>query len=393
MKQLNQLPARRAPRSQIALPYAPLRSFFCIGLVLVLASCSKPVAPAPTQPTQRDLSTVADCSAPDLKLNELQSIGSHNSYKRAIPRLELLALRIASPEAAYGLDYSHRPLSEQLNRGMRQLELDVFYDPQGGLYAEPYLPGAIPWVGKRYDVPEMTQPGFKVMHAQDVDQRSHCALFTHCLATIRTWSAAHPQHTPILILINAKQDTIELDEAVTPLAFTTEAFDALDAEIRAQLPADKLITPDDVRGSAPTLRDAVRQNGWPRYADSQGKFIFALDEKPAVVATYLRGQPSLDGLPMFVNSVDDAADHAAYFTLNDPVGDADTIRQAVSAGFLVRTRADANTVEARNNDTRRRTAALASGAQYVSTDYYVPRTSFSDYRVGLPNQAVTRCRP
>jgi len=340
-----------------------------------------------------DLLQTSACISPDLKLNEVQSVGSHNSYKLAIPRLEMMALRRASPEDATALDYAHLPLSEQLDLGMRQLELDVFYDPDGGRYANPYLPGAIPSLGARYDVPEMELPGFKVMHAQDVDQRSHCALFTDCLAEIADWSEVHPEHTPILILMNSKQAKIDLEQAVIPLPFTETAFDALDAEVLSALPAEKLITPDQVRGDTPTLREAVLSKGWPTYQESQGRFIIALDESPAVVDTYLRGTSSFEGRPMFVNSTSAEADHAAYFTLNNPLTDGETIRKHVEAGFLMRTRADADTVEARTNDTARREAAFASGAQYISTDYYVARKSFSEYYVRLPDGATTRCRP
>jgi len=66
----------------------------------------------------------------------------------------------------------------------------------------------------------------------------------------------------------------------------------------------------------------------------------------------------------------------------------------VKAGFVVRTRADADTVEARSNDTTRRDAALQSGAQYVSTDYPHPETRLSDYQARLPDgeiTAATRC--
>ena len=59
---------------------------------------------------------------------------------------------------------------------------------------------------------------------------------------------------------------------------------------------------------------------------------------------------------------------AAITVVNDPLGDADRIRALVEAGFIVRTRADADTVQARSGDTTQRDAALASGAQYVSTD-------------------------
>ena len=39
------------------------------------------------------------------------------------------------------LEYGHRPLPEQLSRlGIRQVELDIFADPKGGLFAEPRGP-------------------------------------------------------------------------------------------------------------------------------------------------------------------------------------------------------------------------------------------------------------
>ena len=45
---------------------------------------------------------------------------------------------------------------------------------------------------------------------------------------------------------------------------------------------------------------------------------------------------------MFFITTDEASPAAAYLTLNDPVRDADRIRRDVAAGFIVRTRADAN---------------------------------------------------
>lgn len=364
-----------------------------ICIMAGLSACSQDTHPVAPEGPLQDLSAQAECLAPDLQINEVQSVGSHNSYKLAIPTLEMAALSRASKEAADALDYFHAPLAEQLDLGMRQLELDIFYDPEGGLYSDPYLPAAIPSIGRRYNVPDMDKPGFKTMHVQDIDQRSHCPLFTQCLEQIKAWSNTHPDHTPLLILVNAKQDKIPLDEAVVPLAFTPEAFDALDAEIRSVFTEDVLLTPDDVRAGAPTLREGVLQNGWPKYENTRGKILFALDERPEVISVYERGQSSLQGHAMFVNSVSELADHAAYYTINDPLKDADQIRKAVASGFLVRTRADADTVEARTNDTVRREAAFTSGAQYISTDYYVPRKKFSDYSVRLPGDHVTRCRP
>ena len=56
---------------------------------------------------------------------------------------------------------------------------------------------------------------------------------------------------------------------------------------------------------------------------------------------------------------------------------------------MVRTRADANTVQARNNDTSQREQAFASGAQAISTDYYLPAQHFgNDYQVQIPGVCV-----
>lgn len=323
-------------------------------------------------------------------MTDVQVIGSHNSYKRAIPAAELELLTAQSAEAGAALDYAHIPLSDQLDLGMRQLELDVFYDPDGGRYSDPLLPKM---VGADFGDTMLDQPGFKVLHVQDVDPRSSCALFVACLTEIRTWSAENPDHAPILILINAKQAKIDLPGSVAPLAFDAAAFDALDAEIRSMIDADMLLTPDDVRGDASTLREAVVSGEWPSLEAAKGKVFFALDEAPDVVDVYRRGENTLQGHAMFVNSHEPSADDAAYFTINDPIRDGAVITERVQSGFMVRTRADANTIEARTGDRRRLDAALASGAQYISTDYYQPRQEWSDYAASLPGGETMRANP
>ena len=325
------------------------------------------------------------------RMSDLQTIGSHNSYKLAIPDDELALLTATSPEWGAALDYAHLPLFEQLTLGMRQLELDVFYDPDGGRYADPLLPKM---VGTTYSKGVLDLPGFKVLHVQDVDHRSSCLALKSCLAEIRGWMRLNPDHAPLLILINAKQATIDLPGSVDPLPFDATAFDALDAEIRSLFyDSDALLTPDDVRGDYPTLREAMQSEGWPSLDQAWGKVFFALDEPSDVVDVYRRGETSLQGHAMFVNSEDPAADDAAYFTINDPIQQGDVIAQRVKAGFIVRTRADANTVEARTGDRTRLDAALASGAQYISTDYYRPRREWSDYVAELPGKETIRANP
>jgi membrane-associated phospholipid phosphatase len=325
----------------------------------------------------------------NLKLNDLVAIGTHNSYKTGVPSQVLRAMG----SSAAGLDYAHRPLVEQLDAGARQIELDIYYDPQGARFGDPagLRAAGIPLDAARRAA--LAEPGFKVMHMPDVDVLSSCATLRGCLGIIRRWSLDHPDHTPILLMFNAKTDRSHVPGGVDALPFDTAAFDALDAEIRSVLPHGAMVTPDDVQGRYPTLRDAVLHDNWPTLGQSRGKLLFALDEGPDKVAAYRGPRHSLEGRVFFVNT-DEASPAAAYLTLNDPIADRERIRRAVEAGFIVRTRADANTEEARANSTARRDAALASGAQYVSTDYLWPDTRFpGGYQVRLSQGAAARCNP
>ena len=67
------------------------------------------------------------------------------------------------------------------------------------------------------------------------------------------------------------------------------------------------------------------------------------------------------------------------------------IQYLVRSGYYVRTRADADTTEARKGDYSRWRDALISGAQVISTDYYVPDRRFgTGYFVQLPGGQAGR---
>jgi hypothetical protein len=328
-----------------------------------------------------------------LRLNHFQVIGTHNSY-HVEPRPSLMErLLRALPSLAIGLQYSHVPLPQQFTeQGVRQIELDVFADPAGGLFA--HRAGLV-WIGEdpMAPVPELYEPGFKVLHVQDVDFESTCWTLVSCLQEVKRWSDAHPRHMPIMILIEAKDQAIPFAGSAIPIPIGAEELDRLDAEIRSVFPPEKLITPDDVRGAHETLLDAVRTEGWPTLRQSRGKVLFCLDNGGRVRDAYLAGHPSLQGRVMFASV---GMDHpaGAFLKLNDPIGDFDAIRAAVTAGFVVRTRADADTREARTGDTAPRDHALASGAQWVSTDYPVPDTRWGHrYVASIPGGTPARCNP
>ena len=120
--------------------------------------------------------------------------------------------------------------------------------------------------------------------------------------------------------------------------------------------------------------------------------MFGMDNEGALRDLYLKGHPALQGRMLFV-SVAETHPAAAWMKVNDPVGDFDRIQHLVRQGFLVRTRADADTKEARANDPRQRDKALASGAQFVSTDYPEPNPAFSPYCVRFAGGIVVRTNP
>jgi hypothetical protein len=331
-----------------------------------------------------------------VSLNEIQVLGSHNSY-HVEPRAALLTelLRLFG-DLFLAWEYTHLPLDQQLEQqGIRQIELDVFADPEGGLYAERRGLLAI-GQDPRSGLPALDQPGLKVLHIQDLDFETTCLTFVECLQTLRAWSDAHPAHLPLMVLVEAKDEPIPDPFALgfaAPVPFGPTELDAIDAEIRTVFPPERLLTPDDVRGDLASLEEAILMHGWPTLAAARGRVLFALDNGGAVRRAYVDGHPGLAGRILFTDSPPGDPE-AAFVKLNDPLGAVDLISDLVATGYIVRTRADADTLEARRGDTTRREAALASGAQFVSTDYPVENPAFgTGYVVRIPDGSPARCNP
>lgn len=338
----------------------------------------------------------AQAPSPELRLNQIQVIGTHNSYHAGLAPSVAKWLQEHNPQVFAGLDYSHPPLPAQLDRGVRQIELDVYADMKGGRYAHPQssqwtAAEGLPPDPDPFPVGLMDKPGFKVMHVQDLDTRSTCQPFIACLQQVRSWSKAHAGHIPVFILVETKQGAPKGMKFTETEPFTPAVFDALDAEIRSVFPAPELVTPDDVRADYATLNQAVLAKNWPTLASARGKVVFLLDQR-SNTPFYIEGHPSLRGRVLFTNAVPGEPD-AAFLERND--GPAAEITALVRQGYLVRARTDADTKQARTNDTSTRDAMLGSGAQILSTDYPAnePAKWSGHYSVALPSNAVSRCNP
>jgi len=325
----------------------------------------------------------------NLRINQLQVIGSHNSYKKAIEP-DLFTFLESKSDKMLSLQYDHISIPEQLSLGLRNLEIDVYIDSEGGKYAAPKgLQLATP---KANFDPNgmMDKPGFKVLHVPDIDFRTHYYTLDACLLAIKNWSDANPTHEPIFITLEAKDgDTNQF--GTTPETFSETNFKHLDENLIAGLGRNKIITPDDVRGDYNTLEEAILDDKWPTLESSRGKFLFILDDKKAKRALYIKNHPSLKNRVLFVNA-EPGTPEAATLIRNNP--EDKTITDLVSKGYIIRTRADAGTKEARANDYKHFEDAKKSGAQIITTDYYLPSSFFkSDYHIYFEGKTYVRENP
>ena len=343
-------------------------------------------------------------SIDDQPLTVLQSVGKHNSYKLAMPHQILELLRAQEGDGVLALDYAHSSLIAQLRAGARQLEIDILHDPEGGRFLDPqgrhWVAASTGLAATAMPGPNhseaMAEPGLKVLHIPDIDYRSNCATLRLCLEEVRAWSDRNADHAPILIMLNFKTSGVDAPGATEVLPFDEAALAEFDETVRSVM-GRRLIRPDDIRQDGMSLRESVLAGHWPSLHDARGKFIFLMDEQGETMERYRANHPSLTGRMAFVNA-DPSEDEAAVLVMNDPQTQLDDIRARVREGFIVRTRADAGTWEAREGDYDRWRAALVSGAHYISTDYIFPDTRFgTDYQIAIsPDERVydaARCNP
>jgi hypothetical protein len=300
-----------------------------------------------------------------LRLQDVQMLGTHNSYHvRPTDR------RVAPTEPA---NYAHPPLDVQLSRqGIRSLELDVF-----------------------------DQPGIPVFHSIMVDQDANCPDLRSCLRTVNRWSRKHPAHLPISIFVELKappyssnpkvQKTIDRYAAQHHLRkWDGNGIARIDQQVKHVF-GRTLLTPDAVRGRHHTLRDAIVRDGWPTLGKVRGKVLVVLNTSEDLLDVYRKGAPSLQKKAMFVVSSPEEPS-AAVISRDEPV--TDDFRTLAKEHFLVRTLADAEGVEAREDDLKRADTAFGSGATVVATDYPVPDpTVNAKFKVAIPGAVVARCNP
>jgi hypothetical protein len=346
--------------------------------------------------SQRRVDT--DPLPPGLRLNQIQFMATHNSSHQLMAPDERCTWLMGSNLDSYR--YEHLPLDRQLGeQAVRGVELDLYPDPEGGLYRRPLARRR----RARGPRPETlwSEPGFKVMHAPDADYRTSCPTLLGALQTIRSWSVAHPDHVPIVIQLELKGpwSWARVTGGARVPRWTTDILDDLDGEIRSVFDGSTIITPDRIRANAATLEQAVLSCGWPLVDELRGSVLFFFDygDNEYIRDNYRAGRPSLEGRVAFTTPPPGQPD-SAFIMVNDPRGDRGPhITDLVRRGYLVRTRADEPVSTAKANEHDRVDAALNSGAHMISTDFPQPGLAFrwgdGQFVAQLPGGATVQVNP
>jgi hypothetical protein len=331
------------------MPVVCSRVPLCLGALLVLASaCSGSAEIGDTAPAEAPRCEATGAMDDVLTVPDVQALGTHNSYH-------------VEPDTLFDAShaYTQPSLDVQAGVGVRAFELDVHLGDDGV---------------------------FRVFHLPAIDDVSTCDTLGGCLGVLRTWSLAHPCHSPLTVWIEPKDDIDAAVEGLVPLA---GHLAELDDAITAAWPRERLITPDDVRGDRATVPEGVAA-GWPSLADARGKLLLAMLDDGEARAEYLTGAPALEGRVLFVNS-DTAADpFAATFKIDDAPGNAAQVGELVAAGFLVTSNVDSAGDDDATN-TARFEASLAAGPNNLSSDQVVA-VEGEAYVAALPGGAP-RCHP
>ena len=123
----------------------------------------------------------------NLHLNDIQAVGTADSYKQRPSPAMLALVRRGSDDDVKALDFAQPPLAQQLDAGARSLEFDIAWDPKGGLYKYPAGAGMADELVPDEYIAAMATPGFKVVHILDVDFTTSCMTLAACLETVAAW--------------------------------------------------------------------------------------------------------------------------------------------------------------------------------------------------------------
>ncbi|MGI6214021.1 MAG: Ca2+-dependent phosphoinositide-specific phospholipase C [Christensenellales bacterium] len=276
-----------------------------------------------------------DVQTSELKLNEMQVLATHNSYK-TMPNMYIsYPLSLIFGQKTRNGWYGMKHLSEQLDQGYRGVELDV----------------------TRYD------NKFILMHDPVTDWRTNGIDFALALKEIKLWSDANPDHIPLHLMLQVRNAFCPYSLKFQTLK--TEELQMMDALIKDTF-GDGIITPGSVKGDYDTLQEAVLAGAWPKIKDSLGKVYFTiLFDQEKVKQKYIDMDTSFATQQCFFYTKldEEPNEYSAFILADDPLTEG--LDRLIEDGYFIRTRID----EQYDHREERFQAAVNIGANILATDY------------------------
>lgn len=288
-----------------------------------------------------------------VKFNEMSFLGTHNSYqtaaleetKKLYQSLSALSFGIYKADK---IEFESETLTDQLNCGIRSLEIDIeTFDRDGEI-------------------------SFTCMHKPYFEMTTSCYDFSLTLKEIAMWSDNNPGHLPITIIIEPKESFIPLEDMEY---FNVDYAFAFDEALREGL-GDKLFTPADMLRDYQSFGEMRAEDDWCKVKDMLGKVVVLLHDCE-VTEEYIAVDPSVRTQAMFpmLRPEDAERDCTSFILCNEPSELLEIEEDIIDEKkIMVRTRSD----EFTKITEERRENAFASGANIISTDYPF-RT---DYKTG-----------
>lgn len=278
----------------------------------------------------------------DVRINEIAVMGTHNSYQllATAPNRMFSAVLdfITFGKKGHKRNFEMDTLTEQLERGVRNLELDIeTIDNDGSI-------------------------SFTVMHKPITDNVSSAYNFEKCLEEIALWSDNNPGHIPVYLLIEPKADVPEINNMKN---FTADYALEFDKVLRKVL-GDRLITPEAVKGDFESLKEMRLSDQWPTLSQAAGKIIAILHPCDATQG-YIDADPTITAQAMFpVLTIGDAdKSYTAFIIENDPSNAVNNKKTVEEKNLMVRSRADSYP----NYSDERYAQADICGSHIITTDY------------------------
>ncbi len=265
--------------------------------------------------------------------NDLQLIGTHNSYKLYQTELCYQISSLVFPlagEDSDAMNYEHDDLTTQLNMGLRTFEWDIVsYDGE-------------------FD-------GFLIQHEAYIDALSSTPNLELALEELVMWSDYNEDHIPLIIMIECKE--ITLPSADKDEVDTAEEILEL-SELISEVLGDKFYTPSDLIGDYDSMTALREDNGYPTIDDLLGKIIIVLH--PGTACTDYGENVAFEDQDIFVGDIED--ENACFAVVS---GAYSVTINAITNGYITRSYTGAWLSYSPDEEQK----YISFGSNIISSDY------------------------